>query len=119
MNFRAFNEVKEKIRLPYGFSRQANLIFKEAMTNAFKYSCAHNISFSLRRDAGDGFEFCFEDDGVGFSPEQLQKSNGLQNIRDRANRINAVLRITSVHQKGTKIILNFTLNKSLKYGIAV
>jgi ligand-binding sensor domain-containing protein/signal transduction histidine kinase len=119
MNFRAFNEVKEKIRLPYGFSRQANLIFKEAMTNAFKYSGAKNISFSLRRDAGDGFEFCFEDDGIGFSPEELQKSNGLQNIRDRANRISAVLRIHSVKQQGTKIILNFTLNKTVKYGTAV
>jgi signal transduction histidine kinase len=119
MNFRAFNEVREKIRLPYGFSRQANLIFKEAMTNAFKYSGAKNISFSLRRDAGDGFEFCFEDDGIGFSPEELQKSNGLQNIRDRANRISAVLRIHSVKQQGTKIILNFTLNKTVKYGIAV
>ncbi|HTF18530.1 MAG TPA: two-component regulator propeller domain-containing protein [Chryseolinea sp.] len=119
MNFRAFNEVREKIRLPYGFSRQANLIFKEAMTNAFKYSAANNISFSLRRDAGDGFEFCFEDDGIGFSPDVLEKSNGLQNIRDRANRINAVLRIHSVKQHGTKIILNFTLNKTVKYGIAV
>lgn len=119
MNFRAFNEVREKIRLPYGFSRQANLIFKEAMTNAFKYSRAHNISFTLRRDTGDGFEFCFEDDGVGFSPDELEKSNGLQNIRDRANRISAVLRIHSVRQQGTKIILNFTLNKTIKYGITV
>lgn len=119
MNFRAFNEVREKIRLPYGFSRQANLIFKEAMTNAFKYSAAKNISFSLRRDAGYGFEFCFEDDGIGFSPDEMQKSNGLQNIRDRANRINAALRIHSVKQQGTKILLNFTLNKPVKYGIAV
>ena len=38
INFRAFNEIKEPIKLPYGFCRQANLIFKEAMTNAFKYS---------------------------------------------------------------------------------
>jgi signal transduction histidine kinase/ligand-binding sensor domain-containing protein len=119
MNFRAFNGVREKIRLPYGFSRQANLIFKEAMTNAFKYSEANNISFSLRRDEGDGFEFCLEDDGIGFSPDQLQKSNGLQNIRDRANRINAVLRIHSEKHQGTKIILNFALNKTVKYGIAV
>jgi len=119
MSFRAYNEVREKIRLPYGFSRQANLIFKEAMTNAFKYSRAHNVSFSLRRGDDDGFEFCLEDDGIGFSPEELEKSNGLQNIRDRANRISAVLRIHSVRQQGTKIILNFSINKSLKYGTAV
>jgi hypothetical protein len=44
INFRAFNGVKEKIKLPYGFSREANLIFKEAMTNAFKSSQAHNVT---------------------------------------------------------------------------
>lgn len=119
MNFRAFNEVREKIRLPYGFSRQANLIFKESMTNAFKYSNARNISFTLRRDMGDGYEFCLEDDGIGFSPDDLQKSNGLQNIRDRANRIQAVLRISSTEQRGTKINLNFTLNNTVKYGTTI
>jgi len=118
INFRAFNEVREKIRLPYGFSRQANLIFKEAMTNAFKSSEAHNVSFSLKRDENNGYELSLEDDGVGFFPEQLEKSNGLQNIRERANRINALLRITSVKQEGTKIVLNFTLNKTIKYGLA-
>lgn len=119
MNFRAFNEVREKVRLPYGFSRQANLIFKEAMTNAFKYSKACNISFTLRRDMADGYEFCLEDDGVGFSPDELQKSNGLQNIRDRANRIQAVLRIQGIEQKGTRIILNFTLTNTVKYGTTI
>src|SRR5690606_3881784 len=38
INFRAYNEVREKIKLPYGFGREANLIFKEVMTNAFKYA---------------------------------------------------------------------------------
>ncbi|MEO8474685.1 MAG: two-component regulator propeller domain-containing protein [Chryseolinea sp.] len=118
INFRAFNEVREKVRLPYGFSRQANLIFKEAMTNAFKSSEAHNVSFSLKRDDNNGYELGLEDDGVGFFPEQLEKSNGLQNIRERANRINALLRITSVKQEGSKIVLNFTLNKTIKYGLA-
>ena len=47
INFRAFNGVKEKIKLPYGFSREANLIFKEAMTNAFKSSQAHNVTLNL------------------------------------------------------------------------
>ncbi len=84
IKFRAFNEVREKIRLPYGFSRQANLIFKEAMTNAFKSSEAKNVSLILKRDDNSGFEISLEDDGIGFYPDDLQKSNGLQNIRERA-----------------------------------
>jgi signal transduction histidine kinase len=118
INFRAFNAVKEKAKLPYGFSREANLIFKEAMTNAFKYSQANNVTLSLERKDG-GYEMVFEDDGVGFYTGDIQKSNGLKNIRERADRIHAVLRIQSTKNQGTKIVLNFTLNKTLKYGLAL
>lgn len=119
INFRAFNEVREKIKLPYGFSREANLIFKEAMTNTFKSSEAKNVTLTLKRDDKNGFEMTFEDDGIGFYTGEIEKSNGLQNIRERANRINALLRIQSVKNEGTKIVLNFTLTKTLKYGLAL
>jgi signal transduction histidine kinase len=118
INFRAFNEVKEPIKLPYGFCRQANLIFKEAMTNAFKYSQARNVSLTLKRGENETFELSLEDDGIGFYTGDIQKMNGLQNIRERADRINAVLRIHSEKNVGTKIFLNFKLTKTLKYGVA-
>jgi signal transduction histidine kinase len=118
ISFRAYNEVKEKCKLPYGFSREANLIFKEAMTNAFKYSGARNVSLTLVR-VQDSFEMSFEDDGVGFYPGELENSNGLKNIRERADRIKAVLRIQSNKHKGTRIVLNFKLNKTLKYGLTL
>jgi ligand-binding sensor domain-containing protein/signal transduction histidine kinase len=118
INFRAFNDVKDSTKLPYGFSREANLIFKEAMTNAFKYSAARNVTLTLHREAED-FEISFEDDGVGFYTGEIQKSNGLKNIRERADRIHAVLRIHSVKNQGTKIVLYFKLNKTLKYGLAL
>ena len=118
ISFRAFNEVKEKCKLPYGFSREANLIFKEAMTNAFKYSRAGNVSLLLVR-VDDAFEMSFEDDGVGFYTGDIEQSNGLRNIRERADRIGAILRIQSIRDEGTRIILNFKLNKTLKYGLTV
>jgi ligand-binding sensor domain-containing protein/signal transduction histidine kinase len=118
IQFRAFNEVKERTKLPYGFSREANLIFKEAMTNAFKYSNACNVSLCLNK-VDDEFEMILEDDGIGFYTGDVQKSNGLKNIRERADRINAILRIQSTKNHGTKIILGFKLNKTLKYGLAV
>ncbi len=119
ISFRAFNEVREKIKLPYGFSREANLIFKEAMTNAFKSSHAGNVTLTLRRDEKAAFEMSFEDDGVGFDTDDIEKSNGLKNIYERASRINAVLRIRSVKNEGTKIVLSFTPTKTLKYGLAL
>ena len=118
ISFRAYNEVKEKCKIPYGFSREANLIFKEAMTNSFKYSGAKNVSLSLVR-VEDAFEMSFEDDGIGFYTGDIEKSNGLKNIRERADRIKALLRIQSTRNKGTKIALNFQLNKTLKYGLTI
>lgn len=117
MSFRAFNEVRDPIKLPYGFSREANLIFKEAMTNAFKYSNAANVNFTLSR-LGTDFQIRLEDDGIGFSTDDVKKFNGLKNIRERAQRLNADLRISS-NSSGTSITLQFTLNKSPKYGITI
>jgi signal transduction histidine kinase len=119
ISFRAFNEIKEPVKLPYGFCRQANLIFKEAMTNAFKYSQAKNVALTLKQTDNDDFEMIFEDDGIGFYTGDIQKLNGLQNIRERADRIKALLRIHSEKNVGTKIILNFKLTKTLKYGVTI
>ncbi len=119
MSFRAFNEIKESIKLPYGFSREANLIFKEAMTNAFKYSEAKNITLRLERVEPAAFQMTLEDDGIGFYTGDIDKLNGLKNIRERADRINSVVRINSIKNHGTKIVLVFTLTKTLKYGLAL
>jgi signal transduction histidine kinase len=89
------------------------------MTNAFKYSGAQNVSLSLVRVDDEAFEMTFEDDGIGFYTGDIEKSNGLKNIRERADRIKAVLRIQSIKNKGTKIVVNFKLNKTLKYGLTL
>ena len=86
IQFRAYNESKEKVKLPYGFSREANLIFKEAMTNAFKHSGAGNVSFYLR-PFEDGYEMALEDDGVGLELDSIKSSNGIKNIKSRAEKI--------------------------------
>jgi signal transduction histidine kinase/ligand-binding sensor domain-containing protein len=117
ISFRAYDHVKESVKLPNGYSREANLIFKEAMTNAFKYSQASNATLSLRQTENH-YQMEFEDDGVGFCVDEKKGSNGLKNIRDRAERIGALLRIHSEGNQGVKIILEFKLTKSLKYGTA-
>ncbi len=106
----AFSGVK---KLPYGFSREANLIFKEVMTNAFKHSGAKNISLSLNITA-QGYEIILEDDGKGFVFSEID-ANGLVNMRERANRIGAILRISSKPENGTKVILSFDLVKPKKH----
>lgn len=114
IKFRAFNEVKINVKLPYGFSREANLIFKEAMTNTFKSSDAKNAAFSLF-SLENGFEFVFEDDGIGFDVEVKKSFGGLKNITDRAEKLKAVLTLASETGKGTRISLKFQFEKKSKY----
>lgn len=93
------------------------------MTNAFKYSEAKNVKLLLRQE-NESYHLTFEDDGIGFVLEDVKSTNGLQNIRDRAVRINGILRIHTEKQNlsenrigVTSITLEFKNTKSLKYGI--
>lgn len=114
IKFRAFNDIKINVKLPYGFSREANLIFKEAMTNTFKYSQARNATLSLISH-DHGFEFTFEDDGNGFDVAGKSTSNGLKNIRERAEKLKALLLLTSQPGEGTRVSLKFQFEKRSKY----
>ncbi len=115
IQFRAFNEIKEKVKLPYGFSREANLIFKEAMTNAFKHSSAANVSFYLR-SLEDGYEIVLEDDGMGLEEDKIKSSNGIKNIRTRAERIHAILTLERITGgNGTRVQLRFSTTKKKAY----
>lgn len=115
MQFRAYNEIKHKVRLPYGFSREVNLIFKEAMTNAFKHSGAQNVSLYLR-EFEQGFEMALEDDGAGFDPEKIKSSNGIKNIRSRAEKIESSLVLSKIDAgHGTRVQLRFTTFKKNAY----
>ncbi len=118
VHFRAFNETSEKVKLPYGFSREANLIFKEAMTNAFKHSNAANVSFQLR-EAKDGYQLVLEDDGIGLDPDQIQSSNGIRNIQSRAEKLKAALVVERLPEgHGTRVELYFTITKKKIYDTA-
>ena len=105
INFRAFNHVRDSVKLPYGFSREANLVFKEAMTNAFKHSQAQNVTLTMSK-VDDGFCLELMDDGVGFSYSAITM-NGLKNIRGRAEKIKATLSVDGGPGAGTKITIKF------------
>lgn len=114
IKFRAFNTIKTNMKLPYGFSREANLIFKEVMTNTFKASQAKNASFSLM-PCENGFEFKFEDDGVGFDADSSSSMGGMKNIRERAEKLKAKLTVNSNVGEGTKISLIFQFENKINY----
>ncbi|GHN02991.1 hypothetical protein WSM22_44800 [Cytophagales bacterium WSM2-2] len=103
IHFRAYNELGDKVKLPYGFSREANLIMKEAMTNAFNHSEAKNVSFTLEKTT-EGYRMELKDDGKGFKVNGV-RSNGIGNMSVRAARIKSEVKIDSKENLGTEIHL--------------
>lgn len=88
--------------LPDGYNRQLVLLFKEAMTNVLKHSSATKVYFDVSYKHG----FCkimLQDNGVGFTGNG--KGKGLKSMKERAEKISALLHIESVQPHGTRITL--------------
>jgi len=80
---------------PLGYSRQINLIFKEAMTNVFKHAKATEVSLTLLEINGQ-INIILSDNGVGLPKSIIENSErGLNNMKVRASRIAAQLQIES------------------------
>ncbi len=97
-------------QLPYYWSRQLLLLFKEVMTNSFKHSMADTaiLKFSIQDDI---LTISFYDNGKGFAYDELTRKNGLLNMTKRAQKIGGTLEIQS--KKGTKIRFTGALSQKL------
>lgn len=89
-------------KLPHYWNKQLVFIFKEALTNALKHSKCQEIklSFVLKNNT---LKISCIDDGIGISETDLKSSNGLSNMKNRAQKIGGQLTIDSVLNKGTTI----------------
>ena len=107
INFYAsFDETEEEalLKLPSGWSRQLVLIFKEAFTNALKYSEATSVYMYFKVKSGS-FWVEVSDNGKGFPEDQLQSLRGIKNMRERAAKLKAKLEIETWPDKGSKVRL--------------
>ena len=106
-------ELLENIILSLEIKQNVYLIIKEAINNALKYSECNNIDFEVNTK---GNKLCIEirDNGKGFEEENLHKGNGLYNIKKRAEKIEANLKIDSTINVGTKIKVEVFLKKFRK-----
>lgn len=78
------------------------LIFKEAINNSAKYSNASHVQIDINYNTGS-FSFKVKDNGLGFIEDAVEKGNGLENMRTRANEIKAQLDILSGLNKGVEV----------------
>jgi signal transduction histidine kinase len=66
------------------------LIAKEAINNAIKYSGCKNLNVEIKKSR-DRLVMVISDDGKGFDPSTVVNGNGLRNISERAEEMNAEL----------------------------
>ncbi len=103
-----------KYRLPLDVSRNFIMIFKEAMNNTLKYAQANNVKLEATLKPDNVIQILLKDDGIGFNIKEVVKGNGLQNMQNRANRINGKLYIDAHKNEGTSITLSFKLKEQVK-----
>lgn len=103
-----------KYRLPLDMSRNLIMIFKEALNNCLKYAEATTVSFEATIKEGDILQIILTDNGKGFNIEEVERGNGLNNMRNRAARLNGKLYVDSKPGRGTSINLHFRLQEKLK-----
>jgi signal transduction histidine kinase len=81
-------------------------IIQEALSNVRKHARARRAWVKLR-PAGAGVEVVIEDDGVGFDPDGLRRSDlprfGMATMRERAEAVGGTFEITAVPDQGTRV----------------
>jgi signal transduction histidine kinase len=84
-------------------------ITQEALNNVVRHAKAHSITVHLVQ-SGQTLILKIEDDGVGFSPQQVSDGGmGLKTMRERAESLNTQLNIDSSPDQGTRITVEVTL----------
>jgi len=86
-------------------------IFQESLNNIVKHADASNVTISVQYTE-EYMELEIIDDGRGFDISQVRDSNGLTNIRKRAEFIKAPLELVSQIGKGTQITIKIPYNES-------
>ncbi|MFZ9241483.1 MAG: sensor histidine kinase, partial [Chitinophagaceae bacterium] len=95
---------KEKILVDKELSPNEGIqlmrIMQEAMTNALKH--AHATTIVIRIFSENGVEITISDNGRGFDAENVEKGQGLENMRQRSQEAGFMYSIVS-DDSGTKV----------------
>ncbi|MFA7419653.1 MAG: two-component regulator propeller domain-containing protein [Melioribacteraceae bacterium] len=76
-------------------------ICKETITNIVKHSQCKNVKIKFTYN-GKTLDLSIEDDGIGFNKEEKTYSNGIVNIKNRAEDLKAKYELTTGESLGTR-----------------
>jgi signal transduction histidine kinase/ligand-binding sensor domain-containing protein len=112
IDFKFYSSIDRNPNLPFGFTRQVNLIFKEALTNLFKHSGSK--SASLRVDLTDDILIIsLEDRGVGLTPFVETNGEGIRNMKNRAARLGGELNFINQETGGLTVRFTYTVKNNV------
>ncbi len=92
----------------YSLRQDLWLVFKELVTNVVRHSEATNVRVSFKKKKSV-LQLLIEDDGIGLKDKDLDKGNGISNLRYRSDRMGAILKIESISPSGTRIVLSISV----------
>lgn len=84
-------------------NRNLTLIVKEVLTNILKHAGAKNVTIVVFEEENQTLKIEVTDDGKGFKMDTTGNGRGLQNIRNRCQRIHANLEMATKLGEGTKV----------------
>jgi ligand-binding sensor domain-containing protein/two-component sensor histidine kinase len=90
------------LRVGVNVRRQVYLIFKEAINNIARHSCAGQVEVDLDR-ADDTLVLRVHDDGKGFDPAVEYEGHGLVNMRKRAATLDGKVELQSAAGVGATL----------------
>ena len=83
----------------------------EALRNIEKHAMATRVAVRLRIASGTHLQLLIEDNGLGFDPKAVLPDHfGIIGIREQADLIGAEVRIESVRNQGTTILVSLPLS---------
>ncbi len=95
--------IDRKQSIPVDVRQNLYMIFKEALSNCARHAEARHVTVNMEQSGG-WFSLSIADDGKGMGSQARQGGQGLRNMRMRADRIRATLRIEG--PPGVRIFLS-------------
>ncbi|WP_415060168.1 sensor histidine kinase [Flavobacterium sp.] len=83
-------------------------IIQEALTNIKKHAKATKVNINFNSQP-NRLSISIIDNGIGFNPNKIKLGLGLKNIKERAEALEATIKIQSKEQKGTKIEIQISI----------
>lgn len=98
-------EVTESIQwesIPSLVKMNCYRIIQEALTNIKKHAKASKVNINFTSQPNQ-LSIIIIDNGIGFNPNKIKLGLGIKNIKERAETLEAIIKIQSKVQQGTKI----------------